>query len=160
MSTLTTRRKRTTPASQTTLGNVNSLAFAAAIADFEMVIYSTQSTPLYELITAYGKVECSNSIDSAFQSFTEVRESLQPQEAGFLYNEDYNQFTLAMRMHDGGIGFAGLLHDKDGNPEADEDLILCRVRALRNFELEGKLIIEKGKEFLKALPESYVQKIS
>lgn len=136
------------------------MSFAAAVADFEIVIYSTQSAPLYELITAYGKLEVSNTIDTAFQSFHEIRETLQSEEAGFCYNEEYNQFTLAMRMTDGGIAFAGLLHDKDGNPQTDEELILCRVKALRNFELEGKLIIEKGKEFLKALPESYVRKIS
>lgn len=156
----TMKRKRTIPSTQATLGNVNSMAFAAAVADFEVVIYSTQSTPLYKLITAYGRIESSNSIDSAFLSFAEIRESLRPQEAGFSFSHEYGRFTLAMRLEDGGIAFAGLLHDKDGNPEAEEELILCRVKALRSFELDGKQIFEKGAEFLKALPESYVRKIS
>lgn len=146
-------------ASSSTASGPNSQVFAAAIADFEMQVYGAGRAPLYDLITTYGSITCMNTLDSSFQSFDETREILKEGDAGFSYSEEFNQFTLALRVPGGGIVFAGLLHDKDGSPRVDEQLVLCRVMANRNFDLEGRTIISKGQEFIKALPESYLSKM-
>jgi len=162
MSTTTVKRRKTASLSSTKesmTGNMNAQVLASAIADFEVVIYKSGNPPLYELVKAYGKISSSNTIDTAFLSFSEIRESLKTGEAGYCYNEEFGQFTLAMCLSEGGIAFASLLHDKDGSPRVDEEMILCRVIANRDFELNGVIIIEEGKEFLKALPESYVARI-
>ena len=161
MSTTTLRRRSKSNTSSPTLipAGLNHHVFAAALADFEMQVYGSGQAPLYDLVTAYGEISCMNSLDNALQSFNEIRETLKEGDAGFNYNEEFNQFTLALRVPGGGIVFAGLLHDKDGTPRVDEQLVLCRVIANRNFDLNGETIISKGKEFIKALPESYLSKM-
>lgn len=162
MSTVTRSRSRSTNSSQlperkATSGN-NMAVFAAACAEFEMHAYGSGEV-LYDLIKSFGEVSASNTLDTAYQSFDEAKLALEPGDAGFSFSEEYNRFSLAMRLSDGGIAFAGLLHDQNGTPRVDEPLQLCWVRARKDFELEGETIITKGQEFIKALPESYITKL-
>ena len=158
--TLKRGRSKTRTSSNTSIAKgSNAEVFAAAIMDFEMKIYNIGSAPLYDLVTTYGKVTIQNTLDSAYQSFHEIKESLEVGEAGFSYSNEFNQFNLALRMPDNGIVFAGLLHDQNGSPRVDESLVLCRVKTNRDFELNGEMIIRKGQEFIKALPETYLSKI-
>lgn len=158
MSTTMTRRSTKSVSSQGSVGP-NASVFSAAIMDFEVKIYGSGSKPLYDLVSRYGGIESLNSLDSAFQSFQEVKDELKVGEAGFCYSSEYNQFTMAIRIPGGGIVFVGLLHDKDGAPIVDEPFALCRVKANRDFEVDGEVIVREGSEFLKALPESYVNKM-
>jgi hypothetical protein len=158
--TLTRGRSKARTSSNTTISKgSNAQVFAAALMDFEMKIYNIGSTPLYDLVTTYGKVVCQNTLDTAYQSFNEIKQSLEVGDAGFSYSNEFDQFNLALRMPDNGIVFAGLLHDQNGSPRVDESLALCRVKTNRDFQLNGETIIRKGQEFIKALPESYLGKI-
>lgn len=157
-STLTRGRNRTRTSSKSQTG-INSELFAAMLADFEMKVYGAGQAPLYDMIAIYGKVESSNTIDSAYQTFEEIKSALEIGGAGYCYSYEFNQFTLALKVDNGGIVFASLLHDQNGSPRADEDLVLCRVKANRDFEFNGETIIAKDREFIKALPESYLSKM-
>jgi hypothetical protein len=150
--------KTGSPANQTAWANMNAQSIAAAIADFEVKVYGAGGGPLYSLVAAYGKIRCSNTLDNPFLSFAEIKETLGVGEVGYAYSEKFKQFTIALKTASG-IVFANLLHDKDGAPQVDGQLILCRVMANRDFEQNGEVIIQKGKEFLKVLPESYLMKI-
>src|SRR5689334_15841153 len=161
MSTTVLRRRSKTNTSSPSLipAGLNSLVFSAAMSDFEMQIYGKGHAPLYDLVSAYGELAIINTIDTAFQSFDEIKQTLKEADAGYSYSDEFNQFTLALKLPGGGIVFAGLLHDKNGSPRVDEQLVLCRIKANRDFEFEGNTIIKQGQEFLKALPESYLAKI-
>lgn len=161
MSTTTVRgrvKTMNTPSTQSVSGN-NAAALAAAIADFEVQIYGGDGKPLYELVSRYGTIIVSNTIDTAFSSFAEMRTMLADGEAGYLYNAEYNRFTLAIKVPGSGVVFAGLLHDGNGTPRVEEELMLARVIAIRDLEKDGAVIVAKGQEFLKALPKAYADKL-
>ena len=134
-------------------------ALAAMCAEYEITAYGS-GQPLYELVKAFGEVTPLNTLDSALQSFEEAKQGLKPGDTAFSYSDEYERFSLAMKVPDGGIVFAGLLHDENGTPRVDETLHLCWVKATKNFELNGDTIIQKGHEFIKVLPESYLTKIT
>jgi hypothetical protein len=160
MSTTTMRgiknRKAASGATQNVL-NVQTLM--AAVADFDVRIYGGGGSPLYDLVSLYGEVEIIHSIDAAFESFPEARAGLQDGEAGYLFSQEYNRYTLAIKVPQSGIVFAGLLHDGNGTPVVAAKLTLARIKANRDFEHEGETIITKGQEFLKALPAEYVSRL-
>jgi len=133
---------------------MNLQVLAAAIADFEVKIYGGNGKPLYDLVTIYGEVALINNLKTAFDSYAEIKENLALGECAVNYSSEYEHYTVAIRVPDG-ICFATLLHDSEGQPRIDETLLMCRVMANRDFELDGDTIIRKGDEFLKALPESY-----
>ncbi|RYD54339.1 MAG: hypothetical protein EOP56_19375 [Sphingobacteriales bacterium] len=162
MSTIMTRgrvKSISTSSKQTNVSS-NAAALAAAIADFDVQIYGSDGKPLYELVSLYGTIAVSNTIDTAFQSFSEMRSTLKDGEAGYIYNEDFGRFTLAIKVPGSGVVFAGLLHDANGTPRVEAELSLARVKAIRDLEKDGSLIIEKGREFLKALPSPYVDRLT
>lgn len=161
MSTTVTRgreKSMSTSAPKTNVSN-NAAALAAAIADFDVQIYGSDGKPLYELVSLYGLVTVSNTIDTAFQSFAEMRSTLKDGEAGYIFNDEFSRFTLAIKVPGSGVVFAGLLHDQNGTPRVEAELSLARVKAIRDLEKDGAVIIEKGKEFLKALPSQYVDRL-
>ena len=166
MSQTTTRGQLRTMRNSATVSNAsnenNNLAALSAILsdDFNLQIYDGDSRPLYDVVTTYGSVVVGNTLDSAFQSYPEMRSTLKDGEAGYIYSSEYNRFTLAIKLPGNGIVFAGLLHDKNGTPRVEDALTLCRVIAKRDLELEDRTIITKGQEFLKALPALYVGKLT
>ena len=137
--------------------NSNLAALSAVLSDdFQLQIYGGDARPLYDVVTTYGSVVVSNTLDTAFQSYGEMRNTLKDGEAGYIYSQEYSRFTLAIKLPGNGVVFAGLLHDKSGAPRVEDSLTLCRVIANRDLELEDQTIITKGQEFLKALPQAYV----
>jgi hypothetical protein len=160
MGTTTTRRRNPSSASNVSVAahGLNAGVFSALCASYEMITYGS-GKPLYELVVAFGEVTPLNTLDTALQSFDEMREGLKEGDAAFAYSDQYDRFSLAMKMQNGGIGFASLLHDGNGTPRVDEPLQLCLVRAIKDFEWEGETIIQKGQQFVKALPQSYLGKL-
>jgi hypothetical protein len=131
--------------------------FSALCASYEVKAYGS-GQPLYDLVLSFGVVTPLNTLDTALQSYAELKAGLKEGDAAFSYSEEYDRYTLAMNTNRG-IVFASLLHDQNGTPRVDEPLQLCWVRAVKDFEWEGEVIIEKGKDFVKVLPESYVTKL-
>lgn len=160
MSTTTRGRIRSMnkPSTDNITQGLNMAVLAAACAQFEMKSYGG-GKPLYELLQVFGEVIPLNTLHTALQSFDEVRAGLKEGDAAFSYSEQFSRFNLAVMTPGSSIAFVGLLHDENGSPKVDEPLQLCWVRAVKDFDLEGEVIIHKGQEFMKAFPLSYITKL-
>lgn len=157
----TTTRRRNAPNGSHVSGAAhgqNAEVFSALCANVEVKSYGS-GQPLYALVKAFGPVTPLNTLDTALQSFDEIRAGLKSGDAAFAYSDEYDRFSLAMGLPSGGVAFATLLHDANGTPRVDEPLQLCLVSAAKDFEWEGETIIQKGQQFVKALPHSYVGRL-
>jgi hypothetical protein len=134
----------------------SSVALLAMLAIAEMTVYGVGS-PLYLLEQTFGTVSPVNTLDTAFNSFAEAKANLGDNQVGFSYSSEYDRFSLAMKVN-GGVAFCGLIHDKDGEPRVETDLVLVQVVADREFKLPDTddVIINKGDRFIKAAPQKYV----
>jgi hypothetical protein len=159
MPTVTRNRNQRQQQSSTAKATKGSTAWLAVVATMEATIYGVGS-PLYKLLKQFGKVSPINTLAKAFTSFAEAKAKLQEGECGYSVSdfEGRKAYSLAAKVN-GGIMYCGLHHDADGNPETEADLEVVQLEALREFELEGEVIISTGDQFMKAVPAAYVAKL-
>lgn len=121
------------------------------------------SKPLYDLVAPLGMpTRLVNDLNNPFNNHAEAVAGLKHGEAGVIYSEKYDAYSLAVKDGEG-VYYFSLLHDKAANPQIAGPLVLCETRVNRDFYLElngvKTLILPAGRTIFKAVPQSYVEKM-
>lgn len=149
---------KTTPVSNNAFGSFMGSTTGAALTEFGV------GKPKYAVMAVHGNVKPVNTLEKAFSGYGGAKAGLKIGECGFVTsdNADYNGTQLAYKTPKGGIVFVKLQHDKDGNPMAEKELVLCELVATETIFVGDSETIahEEGDIVAKAVPQAYLSTLA
>lgn len=135
---------------------VSTIDFAALGKLVDITIYGEGGGPLYKIMQPIGTIRPVNSVDDAFEGFAAASKGLEANQCGFSYSATYDAFSMTMKTPTGGLVYASVQHDKEGDPLELPEYNLAVVEVTRDFKVDDQVILKKGQTMLKALSPDYV----